>query len=38
MTIYAGAINRAHIHVLVSIPPDVSVSRAVQFSEGEELS
>ena len=34
MTIYAGAINRDHVHVLVSIPPQVSVSRAVQFLKG----
>jgi len=34
MTIYAGAINRDHMHVLVSIPPQVSVSRAVQFLKG----
>ena len=31
MTIYAGAINRDHVHLLISIPPNVSVSRAVQF-------
>ena len=34
MTIYAGAINRDHVHLLVSIPPQVSVSRAVQFLKG----
>ena len=34
MTIYAGAINRDHVHMLVSIPPQVSVSRAVQFLKG----
>ena len=34
MTIYAGAINRDHVHMLVSIPPNVSVSRAVQFLKG----
>src|SRR5258706_4941552 len=34
MTIYAGAINREHVHMLVSIPPNVSVSRAVQFLKG----
>ena len=34
MTIYAGAINRDPVHVLVSIPPQVSVSRAVQFLKG----
>jgi len=34
MTIYAGSINRNHVHLLVSIPPQVSVSRAVQFLKG----
>ena len=34
MTIYAGAINRDHVHMLVSIPPQMSVSRAVQFLKG----
>ena len=34
MTIYAGAINPDHVHVLVLIPPQVSVSRAVQFLKG----
>ena len=34
MTIYAGAINREHIHVLIGIPPHISVSRAVQFLKG----
>jgi putative transposase len=34
MTIYAGAINRDHVHLLVSIPPQVSVSRVVQFLKG----
>ena len=28
------AINRDHVHLLVSIPPQVSVSRAVQFLKG----
>ncbi len=37
MTIYAGAINWDHVHMLVSIPPNVSVSRAVQFLKGKEL-
>ena len=37
MTIYAGAINRDHVHVLVSIPPQVAVSRAVQFLRGKSL-
>jgi putative transposase len=34
LTIYAGAINREHVHMLISIPPYVSVSRAVQFLKG----
>jgi len=34
MTIYAGAINRDHVHVLISIPPQLSVSLAVQALKG----
>jgi len=34
MTIHAGAINRDHVHMLISIPPQISVSRAVQFLKG----
>ena len=34
MTIYAGAINRDHVHMLIAIPPQISVSRAVQFLKG----
>jgi putative transposase len=34
MMIYAGAINRDHVHMLIGIPPQLSVSRAVQFLEG----
>jgi len=34
LTIYAGAINREHVHMLLSIPPYLSVSRAVQFLKG----
>ena len=34
LTIYAGAINREHVHMLLSIPPHLSVSRAVQFLKG----
>jgi putative transposase len=30
MTIYAGAINRDHVHMLISITLHLSVSRAVQ--------
>ena len=34
ITIYAGTLNRDPVHVLVSLPPQVSVSRAVQFLKG----
>jgi putative transposase len=34
MTIYAGAINRDHVHMLISIPPQLSVSRGVQALKG----
>ena len=34
MTIYAGSINRDHMHMLISIPPQLSVSRAVQYLKG----
>ena len=34
MVIYAGSINRDHVHMLISIPPQLSVSRAVQYLKG----
>ena len=34
MSIRAGAINRDHVHLLLSIPPHLSVSRAVQYLKG----
>jgi putative transposase len=34
MSIYAGSINRDHVHLLIGIPPQLSVSRAVQFLKG----
>jgi hypothetical protein len=34
MPIYAGAINRDHVHLLIGIPPNISVSRAVQHLKG----
>ena len=34
MQIYAGSINRNHVHMLISIPPNLSVSRAVQYLKG----
>ena len=32
MSIHAGAINRDHVHLLLSIPPHLSVSRSVSTS------
>jgi REP element-mobilizing transposase RayT len=37
LVIYAGSINRDHVHMLIGIPPHVSVPRAVQY-EGERFS
>ena len=34
MVIYAGSVNRDHVHLLIGIPPQLSVSRAVQFLKG----
>ncbi len=34
MVIHAGSINRDHIHLLLSIPPNLSISRAVQYLKG----
>jgi putative transposase len=34
MYIYAGSINRNHVHMLIGIPPQLSVSRAVQYLKG----
>jgi putative transposase len=34
MMIYAGSIHRDHVHLLLSIPPQLSVSRAVQYLKG----
>ena len=34
MVIYAGSINRDHVHMLIGIPPQMSVSRAVQYLKG----
>ena len=34
MRIYAGALNRDHVHLLIGIPPQLSVSRAVQYLKG----
>ncbi|MGQ0445778.1 MAG: transposase [Beijerinckiaceae bacterium] len=37
MTIYAGAVTRNQVHMLISIPPQLSVPRAVQFLKGKSL-
>ena len=34
MLIYAGSINRDHVHMLIGIPPQLSVPRAVQYMKG----
>ena len=34
MVIHAGAVNRDHVHMLITIPPNLSVSRAVQHLKG----
>ena len=32
--IFAGAINRDHVHMLIGIPPSLAVSKAVQMIKG----
>ena len=34
MVIHAGSVNLDHVHMLVSIPPSLSVSRGVQYLKG----
>jgi putative transposase len=34
MTIYAGVLNRDHVHMLIGISPNLSVSKAVPFLKG----
>ena len=34
MLIYAGSVNRYHVHMLIGIPPYLSASRAVQYLKG----
>ena len=34
MLVYAGSINRDHVHMLIGIPPQLSVSKALQFLKG----
>ena len=32
--IYAGSINRDHVHMLIGIPPQLSLSRALRYLKG----
>ncbi len=32
--IYAGSVNRHHVHMLTGIPPQLSVSKAAQYLKG----
>ena len=34
MVIYAGSIHRDHVYMLIGVPPQLSVSRAVQYLKG----
>jgi putative transposase len=34
MVVHAGSVNHDHVHMLLSIPPSLSVSRAVQYLKG----
>ena len=34
MEIHAGSVNRDHIHLLITIPPSISVSKALQYLKG----
>ena len=34
MEVYAGSVNRDHVHLLIGIPPSLSVSKAVQLMKG----
>ena len=34
MQIHAGSVNRDHVHLLISMPPQLSVSRTVQYIKG----
>jgi putative transposase len=34
IVIHAGSVNRDHVHMLLSIPPSLSVARAVQYLKG----
>ena len=37
MVIYVGSINRDHVHMLIRIPPNLSVSKAVQYLKGKTI-
>ena len=37
MVVHAGSINRDHVHMLLSIPPSLSVLRAGQYMKGRSL-
>jgi putative transposase len=37
MVLYAGSVNREHVHMLIGIPPQLSVSRAVQYLKSSSL-
>ena len=34
IVIYAGSVNRDHVHMLIGIPPQISLSRAVRYLKG----
>ena len=34
LIVHAGSINRDYVHMLISIPPSLSVSKAVQYLKG----
>jgi Transposase IS200 like len=33
MIIYAGSINRDHVHMLIGVPPQLSVSEGEEFAQ-----
>ena len=34
LIIYTGSINRDHVHMLIGVPPQLSVSKVVQYLKG----
>jgi len=34
MLIYAGSVNRDHVHMIIAIAPQLSVSKPVQYLKG----